>query len=404
MCEWKECKLGEITSKIGSGATPKGGKNSYRPEGISLIRSQNVYDFYFSNNGLAFVDNNQAYELRNVEVFENDILLNITGESVTRCCVVPTQYLPARVNQHVSIIRPIKEKVDYRFVFYALQSIKPELNTMAEIGCTRRALTKGMLENLDISLPPLPEQRAIASVLSSLDDKIDLLHRQNKTLEAMAETLFRQWFVEEADEGWERVKLGQFIEVMRGLSYKGAGLAEKGNGVPMHNLNSVYEGGGYKHEGIKYYSGDYRERHLVKPGDVIITNTEQGHDLLLIGYPAIVPKYFGDFGIFSQHIYRLRLKDKRITELFLYYLLMSYGVREQLAGATNGSTVNMLPKDGIEWAKFKIPPDGKIKEFTSVVKPLLGKKESNYSQIRTLEKLRDTMLSKLMSGEVRVSY
>ena len=83
---------------------------------------------------------------------------------------------------------------------------------------------------------------------------------------------------------------------------------------------------------------------------------------------------------------------------------MSYGVREQLAGATNGSTVNMLPKDGIEWAKFKIPPDDKIKEFTSIVKPLLGKKESNYSQIRALEKLRGTLLPKLMSGDVRVRY
>jgi type I restriction enzyme S subunit len=90
MSEWKECKLGEIASKIGSGATPKGGNNSYISEGISLIRSQNVYDFNFSKNGLAFIDNNQAYELRNVEVFENDILLNITGESVTRCCIVST--------------------------------------------------------------------------------------------------------------------------------------------------------------------------------------------------------------------------------------------------------------------------------------------------------------------------
>ncbi len=286
---------------------------------------------------------------------------------------------------------------------YLLHYLKQEILN-SEGGTVFGSINRTDLGDININLPPPPEQRAIASVLSSLDDKIDLLHRQNKTLEAMGETLFRQWFVEEAQEGWEWVKLGQFIEVMRGLSYKGAGLAEKGNGVPMHNLNSVYEGGGYKYEGIKYYSGDYKERHLVKPGDVIITNTEQGHDLLLIGYPAIVPKYFGDFGIFSQHIYRLRLKDKRITEPFLYYLLMSYDVREQLAGATNGSTVNMLSKDGIEWAKFKTPPDEKIKEFTSIVKPLLGKKESNYSQIRTLEKLRDTLLPKLMSGEVRIQF
>jgi len=131
---------------------------------------------------------------------------------------------------------------------------------------------------------------------------------------------------------------------MRGLSYKGAGLAEEGEGVPMHNLNSVYEGGGYKYEGIKYYKGEFKERHKVFPGDIIVTNTEQGHELLLIGYPAVVPKFFGEEGIFSQHIYRLKINDARITRQFLYYLLMSHDVHEQITGATNGSTVNMLPK------------------------------------------------------------
>ena len=212
MIDWKECKLSSITAKIGSGATPKGGEKSYKTEGISLIRSKNIFDFYFSEEGLAYIDEGQANELRNVEVLEDDILINITGESVTRCCIVPRQYLPARVNQHVSIIRPIRELADYRFVFYFLQSNKPELNSMAEIGCTRRALTKKMLEDLNILLPSLPEQRAIASVLSSLDDKIDLLRRQNKTLEAMAEALFRQWFVEEKDEGWKECTIEDLCE------------------------------------------------------------------------------------------------------------------------------------------------------------------------------------------------
>jgi len=218
----------------------------------------------------------------------------------------------------------------------------------------------------------------------------------------LAETLFRQWFVEEAEESWEWHELGEFVEVMRGLSYKGAGLSEKGKGVPMHNLNSVYEGGGYKYDGIKFYTGEYKERHLLYPGDVIVTNTEQGHEMLLIGFPAIVPKYFGEPGIFSQHIYKLNIKDKTITKPFLYYLLMTYDVREQIVGATNGSTVNMLAKDGIEWAKFKLPPQAKIKTFTKFANQLVDKKETNYLQIKTLEKLRDTLLPKLMSGEVRV--
>ena len=118
------------------------------------------------------------------------------------------------------------------------------------------------ISSIEILLPALSRQKSIAEILSSLDDKIDLHHHQNKTLEAMAETLFRQWFVEEEDINWEWKQLGEYVNVLRGLSYKGAGLAEKGEGIPMHNLNSVFEGGGYKYEGIKYYSGEYKERHV----------------------------------------------------------------------------------------------------------------------------------------------
>jgi type I restriction enzyme S subunit len=200
MSEWKIQSLKSLTVKVGSGATPRGGDNSYKDEGISLIRSQNILDFKFTTKGLAFIDEKQAAELNNVEVFSGDILLNITGDSVARCCIVDSNILPARVNQHVAIIRVDAEKADQDFLFYHLQRNKEELLSLSEIGATRRALTKGMIEKLEIPCPSLPE-KAIASVLSSLDDKIDLLHRQNKTIEALAETLFRQWFIEPCRDG-----------------------------------------------------------------------------------------------------------------------------------------------------------------------------------------------------------
>jgi len=260
-----------------------------------------------------------------------------------------------------------------------------------------------MIEDLDFIIPPLPEQRAIASILSSLDDKIDLLHRQNKTLEALAETLFRQWFVEEAEEGWGTTTLAEHTEVFRGLSYKGIGLSDESTGIPMHNLNSIYEGGGYKYEGIKYYKGDFREKHIVKPGDIIIANTEQGHEFRLIGFPAVVPNYFSKGGIFSQHIYKLSiLKNSYLTSQFIYYLIKTPKVREQIRGATNGSTVNMLAIDGLQRPEFNLPPIEKVQVFSEIVGFYWKKKEDNQLQIRTLTRLRDTLLPKLMSGEVRV--
>ena len=146
---WEVKKLGEITTKIGSGATPRGGQKSYKTEGISLIRSMNVHDRYFKEKNLAFIDDEQANDLSNVTLQANDVLLNITGASIARCCIVPDKYLPARVNQHVSIIRPNPEIMDSSFLNLLLTSkyYKDQLLFTGEQGSTRQAITKVQLQD-----------------------------------------------------------------------------------------------------------------------------------------------------------------------------------------------------------------------------------------------------------------
>jgi type I restriction enzyme S subunit len=141
---WIKKKLIEVTNKIGSGATPRGGNESYKTEGISLVRSMNVHDFEFKERNLAFIDDEQANELKNVTLQEDDILLNITGASVARCCKIPSEYLPARVNQHVSIIRAKGEIIDPLFLNLLLVSkfYKDQLLFTGEQGATRQAITK----------------------------------------------------------------------------------------------------------------------------------------------------------------------------------------------------------------------------------------------------------------------
>ena len=157
-------RLGDICSKIGSGATPRGGKEAYKDSGVPIIRSQNVLDWSFTSNGLAFIDDAQAAALANVEVRPCDILLNITGDSVARACMVPEWCTPARVNQHVSIVRP-GPNLNPVFLLCFLQSSKSQLLKLASSGATRNALTKGMIENLEIELPNIDSQRAIASLI-----------------------------------------------------------------------------------------------------------------------------------------------------------------------------------------------------------------------------------------------
>lgn len=172
---WVETTLKQVASKIGSGATPRGGQAAYKTSGIALIRSMNVHDEGFKPKNLAFIDDQQADKLSNVEIREDDILLNITGASVARCCVVDSSYLPARVNQHVSIIRLKEGQIDHDYLHYFLtsRSTKSALLEIGEQGATRQAITKVQIENFVISYPEsLVIQREIVIALKKSEQSL----------------------------------------------------------------------------------------------------------------------------------------------------------------------------------------------------------------------------------------
>lgn len=194
-----KAKLKDLCLKIGSGATPKGGNNVYLDKGnYSLIRSQNIYNEGFSEQGIVYISDADAKKLENVDVKEDDVLINITGDSVARVSLPNKKYLPARVNQHVSILRANPEKLDFKFLKYVLveKSMQEYLLTLASSGATRNALTKTMLENIEIDLPSLNDQKRISNFLAKFDDKIQLNTQINQTLEQIAQALFKSWFVD----------------------------------------------------------------------------------------------------------------------------------------------------------------------------------------------------------------
>ncbi len=189
MCEHtRTVRLGDVTVKIGSGATPRGGSSVYIDTGIALIRSQNVDDCRFVSDGLAHIDDLAAKALDGVAIAKGDVLLNITGESVARCCLVPDTVLPARVSQHVMIIRPDTRALDSRYLHALLVDprMKSHLLALAGSGATRPALTKSHIAGLQLDLPPLSEQQAIGEVLGALDDKIEANRRSVETVERLA--------------------------------------------------------------------------------------------------------------------------------------------------------------------------------------------------------------------------
>lgn len=168
--DWTVRRLGLLTSKIGSGSTPRGGDAAYKASGISLIRSLNVRDGEFTFKNLAHIDDEQASKLSNVIVSEHDVLLNITGASVARVCRAPASALPARVNQHVSIIRPTNSLLAHYLEQVLLNaSTRRKLLRIAEAGATRQAITKAQIEELEIPVPPLPLQREFARRVAAVE-------------------------------------------------------------------------------------------------------------------------------------------------------------------------------------------------------------------------------------------
>ncbi|HAB50827.1 MAG TPA: restriction endonuclease subunit S [Ignavibacteriales bacterium] len=285
---------------------------------------------------------------------------------------------------------------DPYFIYYFLtqDDVVNYLDSVAE-GSTSAypSLTPDVITDIDILLPELPEQRTIASILSSLDDKIDLLHRQNKTLEALAETLFRQWFIEEAEESWEECSLFDAMEIV-------------GGGTPKTEIIE------YWNREINWMSGkDISSNHKQFILSTEKKITEEG---LKNSSAKVLPKYAsvvsarGTVGkicllsipmAFSQTNYGIL---PRIKESFFFtYLLLSYSI-EELQSASYGSVFDTITTNTFKEHKISIPKETEIIEFEEKVSPLFHKMNSNTNQIHTLTQLQDTLLPKLMSGEVRV--
>jgi type I restriction enzyme S subunit len=186
---WEVAKLKELTSKIGSGATPRGGSEVYVDEGPALIRSQNVYDYEFRWPGLARLTDKSAEELKNVEVMKNDVLLNITGDSILRTCIVDPAALPARVNQHVAIIRATNDiPAHYLHLYLVQESMKSFLIGMSA-GATRHAITKGHLESIEVLKPSALVLKAFEQRTMPWFAQIDANRSQSRTLATLRDTL-----------------------------------------------------------------------------------------------------------------------------------------------------------------------------------------------------------------------
>jgi len=405
MSEWRETTLGKLI-ECGDANLQTGpfgtmfSASEYCAKGTPVIAVQDIDINALRHDKLLYVNDETTERLKRYRVKTGDIIFARKGSIDRRAFIKKNE--DGWLQGSDCIRLRLSENIDSRFVSYQFgtDSFKDWIFQFST-GATMPSLNQDILKLLPISLTSLPTQRAIAEILSSLDDKIDLLTRQNATLETLAQTYFRQWFVEGVSEKWEERTLGEFVSCVTGLSYKGEYLQSSLNALV--TLKNYERTGGFTRRGFKEYIGDFKEEHIVKNGDIIVAHTDLTQNGEVVGNVVMIeddPRY--NKLILTMDSAKIEPTTNRITKEYLYYLLLNNDFKEYCIGYANGSTVLHLGRKAVSEYFFRLPPLELIKSFTIFAQNIIGKKRLNSDQIQTLQKLRDTLLPKLISGEVRV--
>ena len=387
MTEWKEYKLGELieTNAKSIGKDYPFSKILYLDTGSITCNS---------------IDSFQEFELEKAPsrakrlVKQDDIIYSSVRPNQLHYGYITNPQDNLVVSTGFVTITCNKELLCPKFLYYYLiqTQITEYLHSVAEASTSAYpSLKPSDIETLDVELPPLPTQRRISAILSSLDDKIDLLHRENATLEQMAETLFRQWFVVEAKEEWEEVPLGNVVKTTSG-------------GTPSRKHSEFYENGTINWVKSKELNGSFLSatEELITKEAVAKSSAKMlpEKSVLIAMYGATV----GEYGILSkpmtcnQAVCALIPNEKYpYTYLFVWTALM----KEDFINLASGAAQQNISQDLIKQQIVCSDLD-RIKQYDKMVRSYFEKMENNQKQIQTLIQTRDGLLPRLMGGEVKI--
>lgn len=393
MSEWRECTLGEILGKKGYIRGPFGSslkRDEMKEQGIPVYEQKNA--IYNHREFRFFIDDEKFNELKRFQVQTNDLIISCSG-TVGRVSIIKENDEKGIISQALLILRPDITQVNLKYLYYFLTSREGfELLTQASHGSVQvNIASRQIVETIPLKLPQLEEQKAIAEVLSSLDDKIDLLHRQNETLEELAQTLFRQWFIEEAHDEWESGTLDDIMYFNPTHSLK------KGEMYPFLEMGNVQT---FKSSVADWYQRAFTSGSKFKNGDTLLARITPSLENGKTAYVDFLND--GEIGWGSTEFVVMRMKD--IYHPFISYLIArNDDFRDFAIGNMTGSTGRQRAQaKDIKEYEISIPPIEIIKKLNESIEAIPIKIKSNANQIKTLENIRDTLLPKLMSGEVKV--
>jgi type I restriction enzyme S subunit len=383
MNNWKETTLGEVAENIFSGGTPDTQKSEYWNGNLNWLSSGETGQRFIYSTDRKITELG-ASESSTRLAKAGSVVIATAGQGNTRGQVSYLQ-TDTYINQSVIAISGNCSITDNKYLFYNLSNRYYELRFISEANSIRGSLTTKIIQSIKLLLPPLPEQKAIAAVLSSFDDKIELLRRENKTLESIAQTIFKEWFVKfkvngkklkidsktNLPEGWRMGKLGEILELAYGKALKEE--ERSGKGYPV--LGS---------SGIVGYHNEY----LVEGFGIVVGRK---------GSMGTVIWIEDNFFPIDTTFYVI---DKiGISDLFYHYFVLRNIDFQKIGSDSAVPGLNRTLAYSLEMA---IPQKESVIEYNKTVRSIFQKMKNNNSQIQTLSKLRDTLLPKLMKGEIRV--
>ena len=372
--------LKELTTKIGSGSTPRGGKSAYIDSGIPIIRSQNILDLSFHESGLAFISEEQAQAMEGVSVHLNDVLLNITGDSTARVAIWNRRQ-QARVNQHVAIIRANPDQLDPYWLMYWLYSpeVKQHLLMLASSGASRAALTKGMLEQLELPDFSVRQQQSISAPLRALDDKI----AANQTSISKIDEILRALWQKELSLSNIDVPLSSLASFINGKAFtKGA----SGTGRVVVRIAEMNSGIGGK---TVFSDFDADPDNEVNPGDLLFS---WSGTLMTKRWPY-------DQAIVNQHIFKV-VPNGQLDLWALRQAIDAQLEYFQMIAAGKATTMGHIKRGDLD-QEVEVPAQ-MSEETNQLGNSLWGLATSLEIQNLQLARTRDELLPLLMSGRITV--
>ena len=423
-------KLSQL-GKIITGKTPS--KNFEEPFGnyLHFFTPSDIDDQRYLIHTGRNLSKQSAEKLKNNIIPEKSILVSCIGSDMGKVCISKFKGVS---NQQINSIIP-NENTDYLYLYYLLKSKKKLLKRLGEGGSTMPILNKTDFSNIEVTIPNLDEQKKISKFFGSLDDKIELNQKMNETLEDIGKTLFKSWFIdfdpvrekaegrstnlskeisdlfpdifEESELGkipknYTLDKLGDHIKITKGQSYKSIEL--QNSDTALVTLKSFQRNGGYREDGLKEYVGTFKEEQVVKEGDLIVAFTDVTQSADVIGKPAIVidnPKYSKlvislDVGVIRTE------KSSSLSKNFIYFLMLSKRYASNSLAFTNGTNVLHLDKKAITDFVFCLPPNKLLEKFNQISSEILKKISTNTHENKILKDLRNVILPKFISGELKI--